>query len=97
MVPYIFDATNNAGYLRHITGIGRDSVTDLNQKQSLSVDTGIVTLALGNSVAVSNAANTGTITNDKSFFVFGDDGASITYTVPITGINGVNTRIEPDI
>lgn len=88
-----FDAAANAGYLKHITGIGRDSITALNQKQSLSLDTGVVTIALGNTVATSNALNTSTITNDKSFFVIGDDGASAAFVTPITGFSGLTNRM----
>ncbi len=88
-----WDATVNAGYSKHITGIGRDSVTDLNQKQSLSVDTGVVTIALGNTVAASNAANTNIITNDRSFFVFGDDGASAGFLTPVNGQPGITNRM----
>ena len=88
-----FDATANAGYLKHITGIGRDSITALNQKQSLSLDTGVVTIALGNTVATSNALNTSTITNDRSYFVFGDDGASTAFVTPVTGFSGITNRM----
>ncbi len=88
-----FDAAANAGYLKHITGIGRDSVTALNQKQSLSIDTGVVTIALGNTVATGNALNTSTITNNRSFFVFGDNGASTAFVTPVTGFSGITNRM----
>ena len=38
--------TANATYKNRVTGIGRDDATALNTKQSLSVDTGVVTIAL---------------------------------------------------
>ncbi len=88
-----FDAAANAGYLKHITGIGRDSITALNQKQSLSLDTGVVTIALGNTVVTSNALNTSTITNDRSFFVFGDDGAAAAFVTPVTGFSSITNRM----
>lgn len=88
-----YDAAANTGFLRHITGIGRDELTELNQKQSLSADTGNVTLALGNSVAVSNALNTSVVTNDRSFFMIGDDGATTAYTTPISGQAGLSHRM----
>ncbi len=76
----------DATYKNRITGIGRDDSTALNTKQSLSVDTGFVTLALGTGVPLTNELNTGTITNDKSFFVFADNGLSATnFTVAVTG------------
>ncbi len=88
-----FDATANAGYLKHITGIGRDSITALNQKQSVSLDTGLVTIALGNTVTTSNALNTSTITNNRSYFVFGDDGASAAFVTPVAGFSGITNRM----
>lgn len=88
-----FDAAANAGYLKHITGIGRDSITALNQKQSLSLDTGVVTIALGNAVATSNALNISTITNDKSFFVIGDNGAAAAFVTPVSGFSGITNRM----
>ncbi|WP_029279422.1 Calx-beta domain-containing protein, partial [Pedobacter borealis] len=92
----MWTASNNIGYAKHITGIGRDNAIDgsvLNQKQSLSADTGIVTLALGSTVATSNAANTATITNNLSFLTFGDNGATTPYRTPVAGVTGVNSRM----
>jgi hypothetical protein len=87
-----WDSTVNNTYNRHITGIGRDDSTFLYQKQSLSADTGIVTLALGGTIATDNASNTSTIGADKSFYLYGDNGAAVTYTTAITGAN-VNQRM----
>lgn len=88
--------TANATYNSRITGIGRDDATALNTKQSLSVDTGFVTLSLGNNIAVTNEQNTNTVTNDKSFFVFGDNGQSAaTYTTVVSGTNA--TRRLPRV
>lgn len=86
-------AASNGVYNKRITGIGRDDLSDLNQKQSYSVDNGLVTIALGNTVAASNAANTGVITNDKSFFVISDDGAAAAYLTPIAGHTGITKRM----
>lgn len=88
-----FNTTTNAGYLKHITGIGRDSVTDLHQKQSVSADTGVVTIALGNAVTATNALNAGTVANDKSFFLISDDGAATGFVTPVTGFPGITNRM----
>ncbi|WP_248924182.1 S-layer homology domain-containing protein [Paenibacillus hamazuiensis] len=73
-------ADNNQGYGNRITGIGRDDGSDLYQKQSKSqVQGALVTIALGDSVQASNAANTNTIDADSSFFVFSDNGATAKY------------------
>lgn len=89
----MWTAADNTGLGRRITGIGRDDSSALYQKQSVSIDTGIVTIAVGNAVAASNLGNTSTITNDKSFIVFSDDGTTASYATPVTGVTGVNTRM----
>ncbi|WP_185096823.1 Calx-beta domain-containing protein [Chitinophaga barathri] len=83
----VYTAAGNTGYGRRITGIGRDECTMLNQKQSLSQDTGIVTIALGNAIVASNAANANTFTNDKAFLVFSDNGGTPNYFTAVTGVN----------
>ncbi len=72
----MWSAASNTGYNRHITGIGKDDCTMLHQKQSLSADSGIIVIALGNAVKISNAANTNAVTVDKTFLVFGDNSGS---------------------
>lgn len=88
-----FNAITNAGYLKHITGIGRDSVTDLHHKQSVSADDSLLTLALGNAVATTNASNSNTITNDRSFFVVSDNDANSGYVIPLAGYTDLNSRM----
>ncbi|RAT99186.1 S-layer homology domain-containing protein [Brevibacillus sp. Leaf182] len=78
-------ASNNTGYGNRITGIGRDEVGALYQKQSKSqVDGANVTLAIGNAIQETNAQNTSTIAEDKSFFVFSDNGGDVTFVTPVT-------------
>ncbi|HEY8915144.1 MAG TPA: hypothetical protein VIM87_01870, partial [Chitinophaga sp.] len=89
----MWDAAANSAYAKHITGIGRDDRGMLYQKQSQSADTGIVTIAAGTAVAASNKSNAAAITNDLSFFTFGDDGGAATYLTPVTGIANVNNRM----
>src|SRR5258708_28928866 len=72
----------NGNYKYRITGVGRDNATSLYQKQSVSVDTGIVTLALGSSIASSTSVNTAAVGTDKSFFVLADDGGATGLTMP---------------
>ncbi|MFA4133844.1 MULTISPECIES: S-layer homology domain-containing protein [unclassified Brevibacillus] len=81
----MWKASNNTGYGNRITGIGRDEVGALYQKQSKSqVDGANVTLAIGNAIQETNALNTKTIAEDKSFFVFSDNGGDVTFVTPIT-------------
>src|SRR5258708_18316890 len=90
--PFWGDATN-IGYAFHITGVGRDSVSGLYQRQSVSADTGLVTLALGDPVATSNAANGATIGADRSFFVFSDNGGATTYLTGMSSVPGFTIRM----
>lgn len=72
----VWDKTTNSGYNNDIAGIGRDDASALMQKQSNSVNsTGSVTMSLG-SIATSNAANANTFTNDRSFLMWGHNGAA---------------------
>ncbi len=75
----IWNKTTNSGFNNDIAGIGRDDASALNQKQSNSVNAtnngNSVSIALG-SIAASNAANANTFTQDKSFLIWGSDGAA---------------------
>ena len=63
----------------------------LYQKQSRSINTAAsgnaIAIAAGSELAPSNAENPDTITNNKSFLVWGDNNGAITYTNNITGTN----------
>ncbi|MCM3714708.1 S-layer homology domain-containing protein [Alkalihalobacillus oceani] len=74
----------NVGYGHRITGIGRDDASGLVQKQSQSQETGaLVTVALGDEIALSNSANTNNIARDLSFFTFSDDNGAAEYNTAI--------------
>ncbi|MES2371048.1 MAG: gliding motility-associated C-terminal domain-containing protein [Bacteroidota bacterium] len=89
----IWDATVNSGYAKHITVIGRDDAGMLSQKQSISADTGFVTLAVGSTIAASNLSNTGTITNDKSFLAIADNNLPATSFASTVTSPNVNYRM----
>lgn len=80
------------GNKNNIAGIGRDNGSGLYQKQSRSVNTAnsgnMVWMGL-NTIAATNTANTGTLTNN-SFMLWGDNGSSGTQTseVPSSLTNG---------
>lgn len=85
----MWTANNNQDYGNRITGIGRDDSSDLLQKQSKSQEQGaLVTIALGDTVQASNAANTNTINNDSSFLVFSDNGATANYETNVPEATG---------
>lgn len=93
-------AADNAGYGNRITGIGRDDASGLEQKQSKSADVDAnVTIALGNGIADTNANNGGTMTNDKTFFTFSDNGQDAVYdttddTVKIINSGGTGENLR---
>lgn len=71
----IWNATTNSAYNKYIAGIGRDDCQALLQKQAISAgDAGDVTIAMGTSVAASNAANTSTFSADRRFLTWGNNG-----------------------
>ncbi len=73
----MWTASNNVGYTNDITGIGRDDLSGLNQKQSRSVNSDdIVTIGLG-SIQATNALNTNTFAATSHFFMWSNnDGAT---------------------
>ena len=80
----IWDRTANSSYASNITGIGRDDVSGLLQKQSKSVNTaGLISLYNGNAAGVfpdMNVSNTSSFSADRSFVLIGDNGASTNFT-----------------
>ncbi|WP_158302134.1 S-layer homology domain-containing protein [Paenibacillus mesophilus] len=85
----MWTAADNAGYGKRITGIGKDSASGLEQKQSKSQETGaLVTIAAGNEIKASNEAYPdNTITNDRSFLTFSDNGGDAAYSTLIANTN----------
>jgi hypothetical protein len=75
-----WSATTNAGYAYNITAIGRDDNTALNQKQSFNDNAySLVTVGRGG-ISTTNAGNTNTFSNDKSYFAFGANASAILWS-----------------
>jgi hypothetical protein len=89
----MWSVTDNAGYNGRITGVGRDDCDDLYQKQSISQDTGIVTLAIGSEILTDNVNNVEEIDADNSYFVIGDNKQSAQYNTDIAGVGSLTTRM----
>nr|MCU0324130.1 VCBS repeat-containing protein [Spirosomataceae bacterium] len=73
---------NVSTYGNNIAGIGRDDCQGLHQKQARSYTSGIVTMGIDGQIAASQTANTGSIDNNASFIVWGDDNATGTMAFP---------------
>jgi len=88
----VWNATANVTYGNNIAGIGRDDTSALSQKQSRSVNTAssgnLVTIGLG-TIAADNVSNASVFAADRSFLMWGDDGASVALTVPVLPPTGV--------
>ena len=79
----IWDATANVGYNYDITGIGRDDLSKLNQKQSKSVNTSDeITIGLAD-IYTTNTANTNTFDTDKKFLVWGNNRGTLAAQTPV--------------
>lgn len=78
----------DATFKNNIAGIGRDDTTTLYQKQSKSTvaapNDDIVTIGLG-TIAATNQANASTFNTDRSFLIWGHNGAATNATTSVTG------------
>lgn len=74
---------NDTNYWNHITGIGRDDCSALEQKQSFSQEATGALVKISNDpvngLAISNAANTASFAANNSFLLFGDNNKSLTW------------------
>jgi len=95
----VWDITANTGFNYHIAGIGRDSISDLDHKQSKTLNTlNEVTISLGE-VFSTNSANTNEFKKDGDFLVWGTDngaysGVNTNMVTVSTGITTTLTRID---
>ena len=72
----LWDSSAMANYHHDVTGIGVDSATCLDQKQSINGSSdAIVTMGLG-SIATDNASNGNTFAADKSFMLWGNNNGA---------------------
>lgn len=87
----VWNATANSGNKNNISGIARDDQGALLQKQSWSTNAGQQVLIGVGGLANTNAANSGTLTNNQ-YLIWGDNGLAKTPSVAIAGITGVSHR-----
>ncbi|MFD1614152.1 choice-of-anchor D domain-containing protein [Gelatiniphilus marinus] len=91
----IWDQSANPGYNYDIAGIGRDDKSELNQKQSSSINNatdgtgpieGILTIGLSD-IYTTNNLNTNTFANDKEFLIWGNNGADLNLAATTVNVN----------
>lgn len=86
----------NTGYGNNITGIGRDDNSQLNQKQSISVNSSKLVYIFNDSLSAPfptmNQLNSSNFTDDKLFLVYGDNNLSTDLGVCIN--NGKMKRMN---
>jgi hypothetical protein len=89
----LWHAKDNSAYSNRITGIGRDDVFGLNQKQSVSAQdtTHLLLLTIGKA-AENNAENTSAL-SDQNFIVWGDNDQTLT-SVKGDGADSILTIVE---
>ncbi|HUS26256.1 MAG TPA: hypothetical protein VMY99_02825 [Nevskiaceae bacterium] len=76
----------DATFKNNIAGIGRDDDSGLNQKQSKSTSTTSDIVTIGNgTIAADNQANPNNFTADRSFQVWGHNGAATNTNTTVTG------------
>ncbi|MFI1745557.1 LamG-like jellyroll fold domain-containing protein [Thalassobellus sediminis] len=94
----VWDITANSGYNYHVAGIGRDSISDLNQKQSKTLNTtNEVTIGL-NGIFTTNSTNTNEFKKDGDFLVWGCNNAAFTTSgqtedITVNSVSGVTTSV----
>lgn len=101
----IWDQSANAGYNYDIAGIGRDDASELNQKQSQSVNNatdgsgrieGILTMGLTDIYDTNNInkSTNPTTFNDKEFLMWGNNGANLNLAASTITVN-MSAGISP--
>ncbi|GGK16711.1 hypothetical protein GCM10007962_08750 [Yeosuana aromativorans] len=107
----IWDQSANNGYNYDIAGIGRDDASDLNQKQSSSINNatdgtgpieGILTIGLSDIYNTNNLNKSSNPTsfNDKEFLVWGNNGADLNLAASTITVNmsaGISPALNTDV
>ncbi|OUR91297.1 hypothetical protein A9Q87_10955 [Flavobacteriales bacterium 34_180_T64] len=107
----IWDQSANIGYNYDVTGIGRDDVSDLNQKQSRSVNNdldgglrgrGIITMGLTHIYDTNNLNQSSNLTtlNNQQFLTWGNNGLDLDLASSTISVNmsaGISPALTTDV
>ena len=91
----VWDISANTGFNYHVAGIGRDSISDLNQKQSKTLNSSNeVTIGL-NGIFSTNSSNINEFNKDGDFLVWGSNNDAYTgsNTNTVTIASGITTNL----
>ncbi|NNK83218.1 MAG: T9SS type A sorting domain-containing protein, partial [Flavobacteriaceae bacterium] len=91
----VWDISANTGYNYDVAGIGKDSISDLNQKQSKTLNSiNGVTIGLGG-IYTTNSANPNEFEDDGDFLVWGNNNAALsgTNSNTISIASGITTSV----
>ncbi|WP_299278068.1 choice-of-anchor D domain-containing protein [uncultured Psychroserpens sp.] len=107
----IWDQSANAGFNYDIAGIGRDDISELNQKQSRSVNDaadgtgrieGVLTMGLTEIYDTNrdNIVSNATTFDDKEYLVWGNNGADLNLAASMITVNmsaGISPALTTDV
>ena len=93
----IWDQSDNIGFNYNVTGIGQDDKSELNQKQSKSINTtDDITIGIKD-IATNNSTNTNSFFADKTFLIWGHDNGATTATTDITKDFSAGTSVTSSV
>lgn len=87
----IWDQSANTGFNYNVTGVGRDDDSELDQKQSKTINTtDDITVGI-KTIATTNEGNTTSFFADKTFLIWGNDNGATTAASDLTKDFGAGT------
>ena len=93
----IWDQSANTGYNNDVTGIGRDDVSELEQKQSKTVNTtDDITIGI-KGIETTNQGNATEFFADKTFLMWGNDDGATTAGTDITKDYSAGTSVTSSV
>ncbi len=93
----IWDQSDNIGYNYNVSGIGKDNISGLNQKQSKSINTtDDITVGIKD-ITTTNSGNSNNFMADKTFLMWGHDNGLTTSATDITKDFSAGTSVTSSV